>query len=196
MPGSAPQRRRSSKVGFCFLFFFLQRDLWTFLTQALLSFRHQEHLFQMAFFLTPVQKLPADKPHPHPHPQPQGIVLRSSRLGNLASTCTFKKIWGQIQASGEDFFHRHGLRHIQCYMWVFGFFFLLHQQWYLKCKLFFDWKSFAGHYSREGEWTCIHSELSDSDTANSKSGHFDLWRNGQVFSLFLVFFFFFLLTCT
>lgn len=136
MPGSAPQRRRSSKVGFCFLFFFLQRDLWTFLTQALLSFRHQEHLFQMAFFLTPVQKLPADKPHPHPHPQPQGIVLRSSRLGNLASTCTFKKIWGQIQASGEDFFHRHGLRHIQCYMWVFGFFFFPSSTMVLKMQAF------------------------------------------------------------
>lgn len=123
MPGSAPQRRRSSKVGFCFLFFFLQRDLWTFLTQALLSFRHQEHLFQMAFFLTPVQKLPADKPHPHPHPQPQpqGIVLRSSRLGNLASTCTFKKIWGQIQAKTFFIDMAWGIYNVICGFLVFFF---------------------------------------------------------------------------
>lgn len=101
--GSAPQTPKGRKVGFClFLFKETCERFWP--RHCSLSGNWSIYLKNglFFFFLTPVQKLQDDKPHPLPRPQPQGIVLGSSQLGSFVSTCTFKRIWGQIQ--GKIFF--------------------------------------------------------------------------------------------
>lgn len=150
---SGPQTRKGRKVAF--LAFFSSKRPMDILTSALLSFRQQEHLFQNGLFLTPVQKLPDDKPHP----LPQGIVLGSSQLGSLVSTCTFKRIWGQIQGKiFFFFFHRYGWRHKV--LWVFfSFLFFLSSTtstYNANRCLFFDRKSSSGHYG-SGDWGYAHT---------------------------------------
>ena len=140
--------------------------------------------FKLAFFLTPVQKLPEDKPHPIPHPHPEGIVLLWSQLGNLVSTWTFKKIWGQIQEK-IFFSHKCGPRHTMlCGLFVCFF----HQQLVLTKQanaLKKKKKSFTGHYSSDQPWRWIHSELINSDKLNQKLIILTFKERVGSFSIFL-----------
>lgn len=75
----------------------LQRDPWTFLTQALLSSGCRSIYFKMALFwhlFKSCQMTSHTHSHTHNH---RALFLVPASLENLVSTCTFKRIWGQIQ---------------------------------------------------------------------------------------------------
>lgn len=74
-----------------------QRDPWTFLTQALLSSGNRSICFKMALFWHLFKSCRmTSHTHAHTHNH-RALFLVPASLENLVSTCTFERIWGQIQ---------------------------------------------------------------------------------------------------
>lgn len=157
---------REQKSWFVRLFVcFLQRHLWTFLTQAWLSLRQKEPLFQTGLFFGHLFKSCRKTSCTQSHTHTQRALFSFGASLETSSQLELLKR-SEDRFRGRFFFsHKYGPRHTMlCGLFVFS----VNSQFLQSKQMPLKKKSFTGHYSSDQHWRWIHSELINSDKLNQK----------------------------